>query len=654
MELYQNPIQKQGDFADPFVLRYNGTYYLYCTNPDTRCWSSQDLLHWKLEGPTVPAEEFPELVPFAPEVVYWNGAFYMYTSPHGFGHYVLKSDSPTGPFRKITGNVGHAIDFSVFIDDNGQWYAYWADDRGILGCEMASPTEFGEPVLIGADLHGWTEGPFVLKREGKYHLTYTGNHFLSKGYRIHAAVADRPLGLFRDHGYNPVILRTEGDVVGLGHSSTVLGPDLQTHYIFYHNLNPDKTRDLNLDPVVFTPEKACVLGPTDTPRPAPALPRWQRQRPERIRVEGTFREDVVLLSAGIVEVNLAAGEKTEKYGVMLTGKTEFRLEFSRENNTLTLWNGDVSLTREALPAGYDHNALHCMRLEIGTGLTVYVDNLLRLRGEIPGAEGMGYYGDGPLYLGTATMHPAEDALSWPVPCCAPGDRDLSFQIQEGGEYQIVLLGTRHAGEIQVDHRSLLPQARDGENAVTFYRCTLSAGDHRLEAGCACAQTILLEPFCGTAEEEFSVRDLGPFDKVRGTRKSSNLHILARLEPGHRDTGWQTGVIFRASQLADGGEGADKRLGTNFFIGYRACLAEGKLQLWKHRYDETLLDEVPLDTEQTVALEILAAENRIVLSVENRVVLTWQDPEPILNGFVGFHTRNCVLARGSIRTPKPQD
>ena len=166
MTTYQNPIQKHGDFADPFVLRFNGRYYLYCTNPGVRCWQSDDLLHWTMMGEVVPEDEFPGLVPFAPEVVYENGWFYMYTSPHGLGHYVLRSDSPLGPFRKITPNIGHAIDFSIFIDDDGAWYAYWADDRGILGCRMVSPTEFGTPQYIGAYLHGWTEGPFVVKRDG--------------------------------------------------------------------------------------------------------------------------------------------------------------------------------------------------------------------------------------------------------------------------------------------------------------------------------------------------------------------------------------------------------------------------------------------------------------------------------------------------------
>ena len=129
--LYQNPIARHGDYADPFVLRYNGTYYLYATNPDLRVFTSQNLLDWKEAGPAIDPDTFPGLVPFAPEVVYWNGWFYMYTSPSGFGHYILRSDSPTGPFEKISGNEGHDIDGSVFIDDDGTWYFYWAGDEGI-------------------------------------------------------------------------------------------------------------------------------------------------------------------------------------------------------------------------------------------------------------------------------------------------------------------------------------------------------------------------------------------------------------------------------------------------------------------------------------------------------------------------------------------
>lgn len=647
METYQNPIQKQGDFADPFVLRYNGTYYLYCTNPDVRCWSSQDLVHWTLEGPTVPDEEFPGLVPFAPEVVYWNGAFYMYTSPHGFGHYVLKSDKPTGPFRKITDNVGHAIDFSVFIDDDGQWYAYWADDNGILGCKMDSPTEFGEPVYIGADLHGWTEGPFVVKQAGKYHLTYTGNHFLSKGYRIHAAVADNPLGPYRDDLFNPVIVQTEGDVVGLGHSSTVLGPDLHTHYIVYHNLNPDKSRDLNIDPVVFTKEKAYVLGPTTTVRPAPILPLWQSQRPVLHTVKHEFTEEFSLPGKGTAELNLAAAGKTEQYGVRF-GKIT-RIEFDKSQNVLSVIGPDGLITSKKLVASYDHEALHCLRVEYGPDFKIYLDNLLQLEVEHSVSDGgVTYYADDELHIGTATIHPTEADLLYPAPCVVPGCGRVRFDTQENGVYQIMAMGCSEAAHgLCVDDVRIVPLETDDDRKLAFYRCALSAGTHILDPGNTCAKMLTIVPYYANNNETLHVDHSGPFDKIYGTQEFSEVKIHADFQIADRSENWQAGVLFRGSQFADGGEGNDKKLGTNFFIGYRVCASDGKIQLWKHRYDETLLQEASIELNDSVAFDVTAMDNCITVSIDGQLVLSYRDSAPILYGKLGFHVRNCAIIEGSI-------
>lgn len=650
MNTYCNPIKKQGDFADPFVLRYNGKYYLYGTNLDVRCWSSEDLVNWTIEGSTVPEDEFPELVPFAPEVVYWNGAFYMYTSPHGFGHYVLKSDSPTGPFRKITGNVGHSIDFSIFIDDDGQWYTYWADDRGLVGCKMASPTEFGEEVLIGAYLHGWTEGPFVVKKDGKYHLTYTGNHFLSKGYRINAAIADHPLGPYRDDPYNPVIICTEGSVVGLGHSSTVLGPDLHTYYIVYHNLNPDKTRDLNIDPVVFAPGKAYVLGPTKTPRPAPALPQWKCQRFALQTVHGRFAEEVTLPASGAAELNMAACGNSNRYGILFTGNGRLRLEFDREENSLSVRNKDGLIAQEKLLADHDHEALHCIRLEYGHNLTVYVDNLLRLRADVSiGGHGISYYAEGELTIGSATVHTEGDSLQYPVPCFMPGDREVCFDATSRGTYQFLALGCKDSsGEIRVDGKALLPDCVDTRNGVAIYRCLLENGCHILQSENICAETIAIVPHYGSGSEPVSVQNMGPYDKVRGNKKWTNVNIRGDLDIAERGEGWQAGVLFRAEHLADGGEGSDKVLGTNFFVGYRVSVTEGKIQLWKHRYDEQLLKEMPCGGGSRVSFQVIAAGNLISVRMGGGVIMEYQDPMPIMYGYNGFHARNCVIAEGTIQ------
>lgn len=259
---YRNPIARNGDFADPFVLRHNGEYYLYATNPGVPVWTSTDLVNWTRRGDSVPEGTFPDLVPFAPEVVYREGAFYMYTSPSGQGHTVLRATDPLGPFVPVSGNVGHAIDGHVFDDGDGRAYFYWAGDEGIWAAEVTSPSTFGEPVLTGAFMDGWTEGPFILKRGDEYHMTLTGNHYLSPGYRIDAAVSDSPMADYKPHPLNPILVSTESNVVGLGHSSSVVGPDLVSTYLIYHNLNADESRDLNLDRQVFHGGLTHVHGPS--------------------------------------------------------------------------------------------------------------------------------------------------------------------------------------------------------------------------------------------------------------------------------------------------------------------------------------------------------------------------------------------------------
>ncbi|WP_426348225.1 glycoside hydrolase family 43 protein [Alloiococcus sp. CFN-8] len=405
---YKNPIARKGDYADPFVLRYNGRYYLYATNPDIRCFSSNNLIDWVLEGPTITEDTFQGLVPFAPEVVYSNGKFYLYTSPSGYGHYILESDAPTGPFRKVSDNIGHSIDGSVFIDDDGKWYFYWAGDEGIWGCEMKSPTEFGEPVLTGAYMEGWTEGPFICKQNGIYYMTYTGNHYLSDGYRINAAWSKHPLRDYVDEKNNPIIIHTNGDGIGLGHSSTVLGPDLVSHYIVYHNMNGDRTRDLNIDRQLWYGKVTQIIGPTRIEQIAPAMPTysypaednetltwkfvtgsWNHENDLYVSVNNSFLvlSEQIFSDDFTVEFNIKLKQNCQNgsFGIVV-GKLEdsiYKIQFNKNNHTLQLWNNkkdqEMLLAYSRLPENYDFHSLHCVRIEYSkSGLIIFVDNRKQL------------------------------------------------------------------------------------------------------------------------------------------------------------------------------------------------------------------------------------------------------------------------------------
>ncbi len=283
-QTWQNPMNVSGQpdmgIGDPYIFKFRGTYYMYSSSRDVeiRCWKSKDLISWS-EAIVCSTDPIAKNA-YAPEVVYWNGIFYMYTSPQGNGHYVLTSNSPTGPFVSASGNLQKKIDGSVFIDDDAKWYFYHANSSGIQGCTMSNPTSFGTSVNLNAQMNGqWTEAPCLIKRNGIYYLLYTGNHVWSNGYRVDYAInaTQNPISMYTPQmDQNPVLINTEGSFVGLGHGTAFIGPDLDTYYFTYHNLvriggGVAPARKFNYDRMAWNGNKLLILGPTNWAQQPPAL-----------------------------------------------------------------------------------------------------------------------------------------------------------------------------------------------------------------------------------------------------------------------------------------------------------------------------------------------------------------------------------------------
>src|SRR5216110_2018872 len=83
-QVYSNPIlgdpgHVDREIADPFVLKWNGEYYLYSSGDPILAWHSSDLVHWDSIGQVLSASSAPEAWNqadvWAPEVVYRNGKF---------------------------------------------------------------------------------------------------------------------------------------------------------------------------------------------------------------------------------------------------------------------------------------------------------------------------------------------------------------------------------------------------------------------------------------------------------------------------------------------------------------------------------------------------------------------------------------------------
>jgi GH43 family beta-xylosidase len=116
------------------------------------------------------------------------------------------------------------------------------------------------------------EGPFVVKRQGRYWCLYSGGAWTNATYGVSYGVADAPLGPFREPqaAEGPALLRSRpGELEGPGHNSVVRGPDGED-YLVYHAWDPAHTsRRMCIDRLEWTADGPRTGGPTAAPQPVP-------------------------------------------------------------------------------------------------------------------------------------------------------------------------------------------------------------------------------------------------------------------------------------------------------------------------------------------------------------------------------------------------
>lgn len=284
---YQNPLMP-GNLADPSVIRHDGVFYLYATGEvegdnGTRVYTSTNLVDWQA-GPVVFRPGAPHV--WAPDV--WrdpsSGRFHLYyTVNQTVG--VADADGPLGPFTMRHKFFNRAIDAHLFRDDDGRLYLYFVQLPGfrITVQPMASPTEpAGERRVILEPQAEWekrsghvTEGPWLIKHQGRYYLLYSGSGADTPNYAVGYAVADHPMGPFTRAPHNPIIQRSEG-LFGPGHGCAVQD-DAGRWWHVYHQKTSDRvewSRFIALDPLWFDDAGRLYGRATrGQRRPAPTI-RW--------------------------------------------------------------------------------------------------------------------------------------------------------------------------------------------------------------------------------------------------------------------------------------------------------------------------------------------------------------------------------------------
>ena len=261
--------------GDPFVLTASdGNYYMYGTSHIEQggyhVWQSSDLTTWEQVGRSFinPEDSWVYRDFWAPEVIEYQGKYYMFYTAREKARDILQiglavADSPVGPFVDPLGkamlDVDYAvIDASVLVDDDGRIYMYYSRDCSVNVVDGINRSDIyvvelnenfeqiSEPVFLFAPSQQWetgeieknfmwNEGASVIKADGLYYMTYSGNPFWAFEYAVGVATSTSPTGPFEKYEQNPVLTGClEQKVSGTGHNCIFKSHDGEKTYIAYH------------------------------------------------------------------------------------------------------------------------------------------------------------------------------------------------------------------------------------------------------------------------------------------------------------------------------------------------------------------------------------------------------------------------------------
>lgn len=419
-ETYSNHIEVEGQWGsneytgggeygigDPFVMRYDGKYYMYPssgsgegTEAAVKVYESEDLIHWTYQGLAAYGDQVKGA--YAPEVVYYNGMFYMTEAPGGAGHYILASDSPTGPFKQVTENFGRNIDGSFYVGDDGTLYFLYPANNVIQIAEVDTETMLPKiETALSGTLNGWTEGPGLFRRNGIYYLTYAGNSVVSDGYRVgySYSMGEDPTGDYVLPENNIVLLNVgEDGFTGLGHSSNFVGPNLDSWYTAYHNLvsTAGPQRRLMIDQLVTNGGILLANGPTYSEVAMPKRPDFETRDASDGFISEAVTEEIYTIEYNVTPAGTSVMDFLFAYE---DGENYTAVRWSMPEKTVTLLAVKDGKETEIASTELDEMAigkLHTVRVEKGADkVTVYVDSMKKIEvsAENVGAGSIGVSGD---------------------------------------------------------------------------------------------------------------------------------------------------------------------------------------------------------------------------------------------------------------------
>lgn len=254
-----NPIITDIFTADPAALVVGDTVYLYAGQdeapPDRHylmnrwvCYSSKDMRTWTAQGSPLKPKDFAWSTgdAWASQVIERDGKFFWYvTVEHNDSHRgkaigVAVADSPVGPFKDARGSAlvtndmttatkisWDDIDPTVWIEDNGQAWLFWGNQKCYYAKLKSNMIELDGPIQVVPDeqVRGFTEAPWIHKRGDLFYLSYATGFPEKISYSTSDKITGpwTPRGLLAEGAFNSNTI----------HQSIITFKGVD--YFFYHN-----------------------------------------------------------------------------------------------------------------------------------------------------------------------------------------------------------------------------------------------------------------------------------------------------------------------------------------------------------------------------------------------------------------------------------
>ena len=283
MTRFNNPAIK-GLYADPDLVKFDDTYYIYPTSDGFEGWGGDEFSVFSAKELTDEFTHENVIVDFKTDQVPWAVSnawapciarkgdiyYYYFCGKREDGHScigVAVSHSPVGPFKAepeplLTPelmkehqiSIAQVIDPAIYEEDGEYYMLFGNGGDGVIvkmGADMISVDESTMQNYEG--LYDFREAVEVFKRDGIYHFTWSSDDTRSENYHVNYGISR---SLFGPVEYKDTILRknVEKNILGTGHHSILAMPEENRYVIAFHRFSQEAMKTVTGDSRGFNRE----------------------------------------------------------------------------------------------------------------------------------------------------------------------------------------------------------------------------------------------------------------------------------------------------------------------------------------------------------------------------------------------------------------